>query len=207
MQQRSESMEGGFENPVFDSQKTFDIIINAMARPGKISALPSLAHAPAPLTSTSATVIQALCDNDTAVWLDKTIAREKTIKDWLAFHTGAAVTDNREAAQFSLIADLENLPDLATFSQGSQQYPDRSTTLLIQVDVLRNGPELTLTGPGIDQQTEILIEPISPLFLDQWQANNQLFPRGVDVIFTTETSIMCLPRTTKISSKISGRTA
>ncbi len=199
MQQiQSECMEGGFRSPVFDAQKAFNTLMNTMARPGLVGAMPSLASGPPPMFDTSAAVMMTLLDSDTAIWLAPSVASSSDISGWLSFHTGAPATEVHDEAQFAFAAASDELPDLAKFAQGSQEYPDRSTTLIIQVETLANGKDLSLSGPGIKNRTGVSIGEIPPYFLERWAVNNQRFPRGVDVIFTSRTSIMCLPRTTVV---------
>lgn len=193
-----ESMEGGFKNPVFDAQKTFDTVMNAMARPGTVKSLAPMASAPCPVFKTSAAIMMTLCDNDTPVWLERALASRNDLANWLAFHTGAPTVVDHSDAQFAYTSNFDSLPDLASFAQGSQEYPDRSTTLIVQVDTLATEHNLILTGPGIQSQSSVSIGDIPTTFLNQWQLNTQRFPRGVDIIFASPTSVMCLPRTTKI---------
>ncbi|TIT74126.1 MAG: carbon-phosphorus lyase subunit PhnH, partial [Mesorhizobium sp.] len=47
----TQSIEGGFADPVFNAQAVFRAVMDAMARPGSVQALPSLTHPPAPLSA------------------------------------------------------------------------------------------------------------------------------------------------------------
>ena len=57
---------------------------------------------------------------------------------------------SRSVSSFALIGDPQKLPALDRFAFGSNEYPDRSTTLILQVESLSDGPEVELRGPGID---------------------------------------------------------
>ena len=72
------------------------------------------------------------------------------VAKWLKFHTSAPVVADSSIASFALIGDPENLPALDRFAFGSNEYPDRSTTLILQVESLTDGPAVELQGPGID---------------------------------------------------------
>lgn len=191
------SMDGGFADAVFDSQIVFDTVMNAMAKPGTIFQLPELAVGPDPLLPISAALLQTLCDVDTTVWLDSAAAK-KPVVDWLQFHTGAPTAEYHGDAHFALIADVAAMPDLAGFAQGSQEYPDRSASLIIQVAQIAPEPEWNLSGPGIKDITPMRVAGLPSVFLDQWAQNGQRFPRGVDVIFVSPDAFVCLPRTTKV---------
>lgn len=193
-------IEGAFANPVFDAQSTFRAIMDAMARPGTVQALRALTRPTAPISTSGAATLLTLCDQDTPVWLDPAIAESAPARDWIAFHVGAPVTANPVEAHFALVGRPGDLIALENFAQGSQEYPDRSTTLILQVDALEGGRQLVLEGPGIERRASVAPSVLPRHFCEQWGQNNRRFPRGVDVIFAAQGGIACLPRTTRIVS-------
>ena len=72
------------------------------------------------------------------------------VAKWLKFHTSAPVVADSSIASFALVGDPQSLPALDRFAFGSNEYPDRSTTLILQVESLTDGPVVELQGPGID---------------------------------------------------------
>jgi alpha-D-ribose 1-methylphosphonate 5-triphosphate synthase subunit PhnH len=195
----TQSIDGGFAEPVFNAQTVFRAIMDAMARPGTVQALPALAHPPAPLSATAGAVALALCDNDTPVWLDPSL-QTASVKAWLGFHSGAPLANTPADAHFALVAKPAEMAALDGFAQGTQEYPDRSTTLVLLVDDLASGPALLLEGPGIEKTSMIAPPGMPRHFVEQWKQNNQRFPRGVDIILAAPGSLACLPRTTRIKS-------
>jgi alpha-D-ribose 1-methylphosphonate 5-triphosphate synthase subunit PhnH len=104
-------------------------------------------------------------------------------------------------SHFALIGDAQNLPALDGFSFGSNEYPDRSTTLIVQVECLTQGPAFELRGPGIDGTT-MLRANIQPRDLfERIAVNATLFPRGIDVVLVHDDSIVAIPRTTRLVAK------
>ena len=206
MQAAAETIDGGFADPVFDAQSVFKALMDAMARPGNIMPVRALAAPPAPLSATAAAVALTLCDHDTPLWLDEALAGSSAVRSWLAFHTGAPLVDAPGEAAFALVADVAGLGRLADFAQGSQEYPDRSTTMIVQVDALTGDAGrrhlesglLLLEGPGIQNAATIAVSPLPESFLAEWQDNRARFPRGVDVVLAAPGAIACLPRTVKI---------
>ncbi|MER9944466.1 phosphonate C-P lyase system protein PhnH [Mesorhizobium sp. M0092] len=196
----TQSIEGGFADPVFNAQTVFRAVMDAMARPGSVQPLPALAHPPAPLSAIAGAIALALCDNDTPLWLDPALQGSAAVKSWLGFHTGAPLANTPADAHFALIATPAEMMALDGFSQGTQDYPDRSTTLILEVGDLVSGAPLLLEGPGIEKTATIAPAQMPRHFVEQWKQNNQRFPRGVDIILATSDAIACLPRTTRIKT-------
>ncbi|OBQ59196.1 phosphonate C-P lyase system protein PhnH [Mesorhizobium erdmanii] len=196
----AQSIEGGFADPVFNAQAVFRAIMDAMARPGSVQPLPALARPPSPLSATAGAVALALCDNDTPLWLDPALHASAAIVSWLGFHTGAPLANTAADAHFAIVAAPAEMMALDGFSQGTQDYPDRSTTLILQVGDLTSGAPLLLEGPGIETSATIAPAQMPRHFIEQWKQNNKRFPRGVDIILATADGIACLPRTTRIKT-------
>jgi len=196
----TQSIDGGFADPVFKAQTVFRAVMDAMARPGTVQTLPVFARPPAPLSATAGAIALALCDNDTPLWLDPALQGAVAIKSWLGFHSGAPVANTPADAHFALIAAPAEMMSLDGFSQGTQDYPDRSTTLILQVSDLVSGAPLLLAGPGIETTGTIAPAQMPRHFVEQWKQNNQRFPRGIDIILATPDGIACLPRTTRIKT-------
>jgi alpha-D-ribose 1-methylphosphonate 5-triphosphate synthase subunit PhnH len=194
----SEQIVGGFANPVFDAQATFRAVMDAMARPGTIQPANAGTLPPQPLSSVAAAVALTLCDHDTPLWLDPPLRQPPAVAKWLGFHSGAPLVDNPTDAHFALVADPASLIALENFAQGTQEYPDRSTTLILQVASLSTGDNLLLEGPGIERTGLIAPSPLPRHFVEQWKQNRARFPRGVDLILAAPDGIACLPRTIRI---------
>lgn len=192
-------IEGGFAEPVLDAQAAFRAVMDAMARPGTASTLAGKATPPAPLSATAATVALTLCDHDTPVWLDPALKGSAAVTAWLGFHTGAPLASTPAEAHFALVADTATLIALENFAQGSQDYPDRSATLILQVDSLDGGAPLRLEGPGIETVATLAPTPMPRHFVEQWRQNSGRFSRGVDLVLAAPGKLACLPRTTRIS--------
>jgi alpha-D-ribose 1-methylphosphonate 5-triphosphate synthase subunit PhnH len=183
-----------FPEPVLASQATFRAVMDAIARPGAIKALPAAVGAPHPLSGTAAAVALALLDYETPVWLDDALSNAPEVADWIRMATGARVTTDPGEAAFALITNPALLPAFDVFSQGTAEYPDRSTTLVLQVERFGTGECLALTGPGIKHAQSFASEPLPRDFPARLRANRALFPRGVDLILVSPTSVAALPR-------------
>lgn len=190
----SEGLLPGFAEPVFDAQRVFRVILDAMARPGVIGQLP-VGPAPRPLQPATAAVALALIDCDTPLWLDPA---SRGVADYLRFHCGCRPTEDIKTAAFAIITDVAAMPPLSAFAQGTDDFPDRSATLILQVPTLIEGDPWDLSGPGI-RATRRFRPGGLPAGFREWLADNHaVFPRGVDLVFACGTTVAALPRTTRL---------
>jgi alpha-D-ribose 1-methylphosphonate 5-triphosphate synthase subunit PhnH len=193
-------LPAGFADKVLSAQSTFRSVMSAMARPGSVQPIAVSVGAPDGMMRGTAAVALTLFDHDTPIWLDGAMAATSEVARWLKFHTSGPVVGDASIASFALIGDAKNLPALDRFAFGSNEYPDRSTTLIVQVESLSQGAAYELRGPGIDG-TAILQATIQPRDLFARLAiNAALFPRGIDVVLVDDASIVAIPRTTRIES-------
>jgi alpha-D-ribose 1-methylphosphonate 5-triphosphate synthase subunit PhnH len=190
---------GGFAEPVTDAQATFRTLMDAMARPARIVPLAPRATPPAPLGALAGAIACALIDADTPIWLDPMLGDNEAVCAWLAFHTGARVTASPADAAFAMVSDVARMPPLERFAQGAQDYPDRSATLILQLDQLDGGAALTFEGPGIKGKAVLAPSGLPADFTRQWVGNSRRFPRGVDLILTAADAVACLPRSARLT--------
>lgn len=195
----NDALTGGFTDPVFDAQTVFKMMMDAMARPGTLQAVVADIAPPAPLGIAAGAIGLALCDHDTPVWLSTSLGRS-SLPEWLSFHTGAPIIPERLEAMFAFIEAGMALSSFNQFGIGTQEYPDRSTTLVLEIESLEGGKELALSGPGINGVNMIAPIGLPEAFLRIWTDNRGLFPRGVDLVLTAGRQFLCLPRTTKITA-------
>ena len=126
-------LPAGFADKVLSAQSTFRSVMDAMARPGSVQRIEAAAGTPAAMMRGTAAIALTLFDHDTPLWLDASMSQTPDVAKWLKFHTGAPVIADSSICSFALIGDAGALPDLDRFSFGSNEYPDRSTTLILQV--------------------------------------------------------------------------
>jgi alpha-D-ribose 1-methylphosphonate 5-triphosphate synthase subunit PhnH len=194
-------LPAGFADKVLSAQSTFRSVMNAMARPGSVARIVATTGAPAVMMRGSAAIALTLFDHDTPIWLDPEMSETSDVKKWLKFHTGAPVIEDSSICHFALIGDPRALPALDRFAFGSNEYPDRSTTLILQVESLAQGPSFELRGPGIDG-TAVVQATIQPLDLfERLSINQSLFPRGIDVVLVAGDRVVAIPRTTRLVAK------
>src|SRR4051812_15215657 len=140
----------GFADKVLSAQSTFRSVMDAMARPGSVQRIVPMAGTAGPMNPGTAAIALTVFDHDTPPWLDARISENSDVTKWLKFHTGAPVVQDASIASFALISDGGAIPALERFALGTDEYPDRSTTVIIQIDSLDAGRSFELRGPGID---------------------------------------------------------
>jgi alpha-D-ribose 1-methylphosphonate 5-triphosphate synthase subunit PhnH len=190
-------LPAGFADKVLSAQTTFRSVMEAMARPGSVQRVIASVGTPPHLMRGTAAIALTLFDHDTPVWLDPLLAETIEVKKWLKFHSGAPVVTDSSIASFALVSEGGMLPELDRFAFGSSEYPDRSTTVILQVDSLARGAQYELSGPGIDGRA-ILQASFKPNDLfERLAINAALFPRGIDVVLVADDAIVAIPRTTR----------
>ncbi|MDQ0394673.1 phosphonate C-P lyase system protein PhnH [Labrys monachus] len=188
----------GFTDAPLESQAVFRACMAALSRPATLQPLAAGVAPPAPLTPELAAVALALADHEAPLWLDAALAAEPAVRRYLAFHTGARFVADPADAAFALIAEARHCPAFAVFAAGSDEYPDRSTTLVIAVDRLSTGTDLVFSGPGIKGRAGLAAAPLPADFEAELAANHASFPRGIDLFLVSDGIVAALPRSSKL---------
>lgn len=182
----------GFADPVGEAQHCFRAVLDAMARPGTIREAGCSAPPP-PLCPAAAAVLLTLADHETPLWLDPIF---ESARGWVAFHCGAAFA-RPDAAAFLLTAEL---PALHALRQGSDEAPEESATVILQVPRLGAGARFRLSGPGLARPSVFSAEGLPPGFAGLWAANQAAFPLGIDLILCAGAHLAALPRTVTVEA-------
>ncbi|PSH56498.1 phosphonate C-P lyase system protein PhnH [Phyllobacterium sophorae] len=175
----------------------FRVVLRAMSRPGAAVRVDDTnAIDNGQLPPAISCLARCLIGAGTPVWVDAAFNSPQT-KDFLSLFCGATMVDEPTAAAFAFVGSPADMLPINAFELGEQDYPDRSTTLVVWVPDLMGGPSVTLTGPGI--KTTVTIEPkgLPAWFWPAWDDNTKIFPRGIDIFFTDGVSLVGLPRTSR----------
>jgi alpha-D-ribose 1-methylphosphonate 5-triphosphate synthase subunit PhnH len=181
----------GFSDPGHDAQRLFRAVLDAFAHPGRIMSLPDRPAGPGTISPATAAYLLTLVDRDTPLWLAPEFELP-AVRDFVRFHTGAPIVARRDEAAFAVLA--HDTASLDGFAIGTDPYPDRSATLVIEVPVLGAGAARRWRGPGIDGQAAIAVGGLGADFWQAWADNHALFPCGVDVVFAAGSQLLALPR-------------
>jgi len=191
--------------PVADSQTTFRVVLDAMARPGSVGQLPATdTHCPLPEARALATVALTLLDHEVTFavvpggW--EADGAEDALTRFLHAATGSRPAPPAEADYLFACGPLAP----ATFTtpkRGSLAFPDEGATLLVLVPALggSDGLSVTLTGPGIPGTLRRALPTFDATMLAARDEANAEGPRGLDLLLLDPVGrILGLPRTTTI---------
>jgi alpha-D-ribose 1-methylphosphonate 5-triphosphate synthase subunit PhnH len=187
-------LQPGFADPVRDAQRCYRALLDAMAHPAAIVTMPGGVPSAPPLGPVAAAIALTLCDADTPVWLDEAVA---DAAGYLAFHCGAPRASAPGEALFAFAGDPATLLPLDSFALGTAEFPERATTLVIEVGALTEGSGLLLRGPGIRGERRLNVAGLPARFWAERAALAELFPCGIDVVFTAGSTLAAVPRSTQ----------
>jgi alpha-D-ribose 1-methylphosphonate 5-triphosphate synthase subunit PhnH len=191
-------VDAAFDDPVHDSQRCFRRALHALANPGTIVHCGAKLRPPAKLCCASTALLLTLLDSDCSLWISPG-ARTREVGDFFKFHTGCTSVATPAEARFALVNDELELPRLESFDWGSDEYPDRSVSLIIQVACLQSFGSWQFTGPGIERSRSVRAGNLPLWFIGDWALVHASFPRGLEVFMCSEDQVMALARTTRLT--------
>lgn len=193
----------GFAAPGPDTQAVFRCALQALSRPGRCFTLPGAAcrslAPPARISVALAALLLTLLDGETRIWLAPSLD-QPLLRSWLAFHTGTALAPHAAAARF-VAAQAHDLTPLlwAGLERGSAEAPQDGSTVLLDVPLLAEGPGLLLRGPGIADTQRLQVRGVDPEIWREREADQRLYPQGVDLLLCCGQRVAGLPRSTRLS--------
>ena len=179
------------------SAAAFRVLLDCMARPGRIGRLEGVSGIEGLYEATMG-IILALVDHTAPLHLEAELATP-TACDAIRFATGARLLAKPGEATFAITTGMRAKDMLPKLQQGSPEYPDNSTTLIVQCEALRLSPSVSLSGPGIKTTHELHATGLQEGFWPALNAINQAgFPLGIDVFLTSPGAVTAIARSTRI---------
>ncbi|ARU59420.1 ribophosphonate triphosphate synthase subunit [Oleiphilus messinensis] len=189
-----------FTDPVEAAQSTFRRILKALSEPGTLLQMP---HTPARtadmqqcLPDAAYCLALTLLDQDTQVWLSPRYRHPDVIAN-LRFHCGCKIINTPGSADFAFVHSSE-VTSFSEFSRGTQAYPEKSTSVIFEMESLTAGLALQLSGPGIPTVRHHQVKPLQKNMLQQWYRNQADFPCGIDMYLTCGDKLLGIPRSTHV---------
>jgi alpha-D-ribose 1-methylphosphonate 5-triphosphate synthase subunit PhnH len=186
---------------VFDAQQHYRLILDSMARPGKINIIPHIdIDKPMDINNASALIAFALLNTDASFYA----AEGTEVADFIALHTSATLA-NLENADLVFISGLHEETLVPLLKAGSLSYPENSATIIADVicigsEKMNDALQLILQGPGVENTATVYVTGLNAALLDELKEQNMEFPLGIDLIITDrDNNIVCIPRSNHFS--------
>ena len=182
---------------IFDAQAHYRLVLDSMARPGKINVMPAMElTAPAGLQAAGALVGFALLNADVSYYVE---AYE--VGRYLLVNT-AARPEAVSEADYVFIDGSVSAELLRQIKVGTLPYPDEGATVVAAIDGLADegeGLALVISGPGVAGEKILVVKGLERTFFEVLTEINGEFPLGIDFILTDgERRIACIPRSSKV---------
>lgn len=183
----------GFSDPVYDAQRVFQLLQEAMAAPGvpvELDPVPVVV----PLNAASMAICLAMLDAETPLWLDRN-ARLERLQQHLDYHCECPLVDDPAAARYALVSTPEHIPPLSTCG-GIDNDGEEDTMLIVQVPTLSGIEQSAVAANNTGASRPLTIGGLPD---DFWQQPGfQSGERQVDLIFTHSNRLIALPRSTRV---------
>jgi alpha-D-ribose 1-methylphosphonate 5-triphosphate synthase subunit PhnH len=174
-----------------DAQRIFRAVLDALARPGTTTRLPTPAGVPAALVA-----LLALADLDTPVCvLDATSAGSE---QWLRAVMTATSAPGAALGEARLVAALRpvTVDELRAVRVGTPADPEEAALVALAVPALTGGPAVRLEGPGVVSGAVITPAGLPVGWLDVRAA--VAYPAGADLLLVdSDGACVGLPRSTR----------
>jgi len=178
---------------VFDSQKVFRLVLEAMSNPSKIVNIKEYIDKLHGNNAVFLTIAMTLLDNEVHFYA----CADDTLSDEIGSLTFAK-KEQLENADFVFVGKSANINQIIeNVKCGTLADPHKSATIIILND---SEPDCRATfyGPGIDGQIEMDVSRTVKDSLEFRHAQNYEYPQGIDLIFvSSEGELFTIPRLVK----------
>lgn len=185
-------------DPVRETQLTFRVLLDAMARPGTIRQLPVAAEG-APVNPWLAATLLTLLDHEVGLAVESFPGADG-IELYVRQRTAARPTA-AEQADFVVVSwDTLDSSLPLRLRTGTLEYPNDSATLLVLVPPLgsETGLQLALAGPGVAAGHTAWVGGLSPALFEARDEAAE-YPCGIDLLLIDPSGqVLALPRSTAI---------
>ena len=128
--------------------RLFRTVMTAMARPGRMLDLAPCPEAEGACLPASLAIIATLCDYQTPVYLGQGLDAG-AVQQRIRFETGAPLTREPGEAAMALVTAGTLREAMIHFARGTHEYPDRSTTVVVQLPVEGTGTARSLRSDRV----------------------------------------------------------
>jgi len=179
---------------VFDSQKVFRLVLDAISSPGKVVDIKETADKLFGRNRVLLTLAVTLLDNEVSF---NACDNDSLTEDITSLTL--AGWERVEAADFIFINDPDHMEYVIKNAKyGTLADPHKSATIIVQND---NEPvdRMILSGPGIDGQIEVSVSNTVKNAVLIRDAQNYEYPQGIDFLFISGAGeLFAIPRLTRM---------
>jgi alpha-D-ribose 1-methylphosphonate 5-triphosphate synthase subunit PhnH len=183
---------------IFDAQEHFRLILDSMARPGKINVIPDLnIQMTAGINKAGALIGFSLLNTDTSFCAIGELSY--SIEEFITLHTAAKI-ESLQNAEFVFVKGSQSSDFIADLKIGTLPYPEDSATIVadvlnISAEETAGSLQLNLKGPGVETIETVYVTGLNHAILDAIKEQNFEFPLGLDLMLTdSENRMICIPR-------------
>lgn len=175
---------------VFDGQKVFRKVLEAMSNPGRILLISEQAEKMYGDNGSFLALAMTLLDNEVSFYVPNNKELAKNIS-LLTLST----EEKPERADFIFVEKEEMLEEVIQKAKcGTLEDPQKSATIIIKA----NGPcdkICSLYGAGIDGIQKFQIPDVAERAMEFKKKQNYEYPQGIDMMFITSAGeLLCIPR-------------
>lgn len=175
------------------TQKVFKAVMQAMANPGRIVEIGKLAEKPMLFR-----ICETLLDQEIRFAVIGRGVEKGMIEDIYVL-TGCHCV-SMETADFVVVTGGSSDGSLKKISVGVLDRPEKGATVLYPVDGFNKAGDvgLKLSGPGINGESMVEIRGVEAEDMAIAAQLNGGFPLGIDLLLFDASSVLAVPRSTKI---------
>ncbi len=183
---------------IFDPQRIFRSLLDAMANPGRIITLPDIRIEPPAANMYPLLLLMTLLDHEVSF---SVLDDGALVTEYLKTNTGSKES-RLENSDFILVYGGSSHGLIQRARVGTLEYPGESATVIYDIDSIGDdGGDvlLELSGPGIADKRRIGASGIEENEIEDVLAM-QDYPLGLDLIFSDRAGrIACIPRSTIVA--------
>lgn len=179
---------------VHTTQQVYRQLVNVASRPGHIERITEEVKNYSDFSDAALLICTTLFDNEISFF-----STDKTMRKELKVLTGGTPNKDYTSVDFivSKEADLKETY-FTDVMHGVLISPEKSTSLIIEMDSIGEGHTYRLTGPGIKDATDLQLS-LSNEWIELRNDVCKEFPLGIDLILTDQNNnVIMIPRTTKV---------
>ena len=177
---------------VFDSQKVFRLILEAMSNPGRVVNIKEYADKMFGDYNAFLTVAMTLLDNEVSFYA----CGNQPLSEEIMLLT-LAKAEKIESADFVFVCDPYDIKNvIENVKCGTLADPHRSVAVIIRNDG-EPAYRLTLSGPGINGYKIVSVPQVVIDAICMRNAQYFEYPQGIDLLFiSSEGELLAIPRLT-----------